>query len=448
VQNKIEVSQIIDQRGLSGLQITVMVMSALVVLLDGYHIQSMSVVVGVLASQWSVESKSFGMVMASALAGIAVGGAFLGPLGDRWGRCIVMVVSMVVVGASSICTGFAANMEQLLVWRFLTGLGLGASLPNATALTSEYVPTKRRAALVTLMYAGVPIGAFTAAFVVDPINASLGWQGIFTIGGALAIGVAVLLGVVAPESVRLLLVRKPNDPRIPKILARLAPEVDPRNVYAQQPTIKRQSMIELLREKYRRGTLLLWLVFFFNLFVLYLLVNWLPTLLHEQGWSTAQANRGAGIIQAGGVVGGILLSLCVDRGKTVAGMASAYLLTAIAFGLFMVLPSNGPSWWLLLVVVGGGISGCQFALNALAAGFYPPIIRATGVGWAFSIGRIGAILSPIVGGWIMKMKVPPISVLGMLVIPVLVCVVGVLMFRNIFNPASAAPPKTAGSGAD
>jgi MFS transporter, AAHS family, 4-hydroxybenzoate transporter len=448
VQNKIEVSQIIDQRGLSGLQINVMVMSALVVLLDGYHIQSMSVVVGVLASQWSVESRSFGMVMASALAGIAVGGAFLGPLGDRWGRCIVMVVSMVVVGASSICTGFAANMEQLLVWRFLTGLGLGASLPNATALTSEYVPTKRRAALVTLMYAGVPIGAFTAAFVVDPINASFGWQGIFTIGGALAVGVAVLLGVVAPESVRLLLVRKPNDPRIPKILARLAPEVDPRSVYAQQPTIKRQSMIELLREKYRRGTLLLWLVFFFNLFVLYLLVNWLPTLLHDQGWSTAQANRGAGIIQAGGVAGGILLSLCVDRGRTVAGMASAYLLTAIAFGLFMVLPSNGPSWWLLLVVVGGGISGCQFALNALAAGFYPPIIRATGVGWAFSIGRIGAILSPIVGGWIMKMKVPPISVLGMLVIPVLICVVGVLMFRNIFNPPSAAPPKTAGSGAD
>jgi AAHS family 4-hydroxybenzoate transporter-like MFS transporter len=412
-------------------------MSALVVLLDGYHIQSMSVVVQALATEWSVASTSFTLVLASALVGIALGGAFLGPLGDRWGRCTVMIACMVLIGASSIGTGFATNMEQLFIWRFLTGLGLGASLPNATALTSEYVPTRRRAALVTLMYAGVPIGAFTAAFVVDPITASYGWQGMFTIGGSLPIGVAILLAAFAPESVRLLLVRKPNDARIPKIIARLAPEIDSRSVYAEQPNVKRQSMTELLREKYRKGTLLLWLVFFLNLFVLYLLVNWLPALLSGQGWTRAQANQGAGIIQAGGVVGGILLSLCVDKGKTVPGMATAYILTGIAFGLFTVLPSSGPSWWLLLLVVGGGISGCQFALNALAAGFYPPIIRATGVGWAFSIGRIGAILSPLAGGWILQMRIATFAVLGMLVIPVLMCVAGVLMFRNIFHPAPA-----------
>jgi AAHS family 4-hydroxybenzoate transporter-like MFS transporter len=434
---KIEIGQLIDQRGLSALQITVIVLSGMVVLLDGYHIQSMSLVVPALAKQWSLKSSNFSGVLSSALVGIALGGAFLGPLGDRWGRRTVMIASMLVIGVSSIFTGFATGMMQLVIWRFLTGLGLGASMPNATALTSEYVPAKRRAALVTLMYSGVAIGAFTSGFVAPPIINTFGWRGMFTIGGALPLAICVLLAIAVPESVKLLLARRPDDARIPMILARLAPEVDPRGVYAEKQRVIRQSVIELLRGNYLRGTLLLWEVFIFNLFVLYLLVNWLPTLLTAQGWLPAQAVRGAVMIQAGGVVGGLLLSWCVDRGKTVAGMLTAYIATAIALGLFAVLPATGMSWWLLMLVVGAGISGGQFALNALAAAYYPPIIRATGVGWAFSIGRLGAILSGVAGGWILQMQIPPFAVLGMLVAPVLLCVGGVLMFRSVFDAAPA-----------
>ena len=172
---------------------------------------------------------------------------------------------------------------------------------------------------------------------------------------------------------------------------------------------------------------------FVNMFILYLLVNWLPTLLSAQGWSAFKAMRGAVTIQAGGVMGGLILSWYVDKGRTVVATITAYMLCAIAFGLFAVLPSNGISWWLLLLVVGGGISGGQFVLNALAAGYYPTIIRSTGVGWAFSIGRVGAVLSGFAGGLILEMQVAPFAVLGMLVVPVLMCVAGVLMFRNTFQ---------------
>ncbi len=436
---KIEIGQLIDQRKLSALQITVIVMSALVVWLDGYHIQSMALVVPTLSVEWSIKSSDFSLVLASALVGIAVGGAFIAPLGDRWGRRILLILSMAVVGGASIGTGFARGMTDLLIWRFLTGVGLGASIPNATTLTSDYVPAKRRAALVTLMFSGIAIGAFTSGYVASPIIDAFGWQGMFTIGGTLPLVLCVLLATTIPESIRLLVVRAPKDPRIPKILARLAPDVDPRNVYGAKQVVQRRSVIELFGETYRRGTLLLWLVFAVNMFILYVLVNWLPTLLTAQGWSASHARQGTVMIQAGGVMGGLILSWCVDKGKTVAAMLMAFTVTALAFGSFTILPSSGPSWWVLLLVVGGGISGNQFALNALAAIFYPPIIRATGVGWAYSAGRIGAIISPLAGGWILQMNVAPFAVLGMLIIPVIICMAGVAMFRNVFKTGSAAP---------
>jgi AAHS family 4-hydroxybenzoate transporter-like MFS transporter len=413
-----------------------MILSALVVWLDGYHIQSMALIVPTLSAQWSIKSSDFSLVLASALFGIAIGGAFLAPLGDRFGRRILLIASMAFHGLASIGTSFANNTMQLLIWRFLTGLALGASLTNATALTSDYLPNKRRAALVTLMISGVPIGAFTSGFVAPVIIEKFGWKGMFTIGGAFPLLLCILLAAAIPESIKLLLASRPNDPRIAKILVRLAPGTDPRTVYAKKLEIHKQSITELLNETYRKGTLLLWMVFIFNMFVLYLLVNWLPTLLTTQGWAASQASKGAVMIQAGGVVGGLILSWCVDKGKTVMAMLTAYIITAVALGLFTILPSSGPSWWVLLLVVGGGISGSQFVLNALSAIYYPPLIRATGIGWAASVGRIGAILSPIVGGWIIKMQVAPFSVLGMLVAPVAMCALGVLMFRRIFQTSS------------
>jgi MFS transporter, AAHS family, 4-hydroxybenzoate transporter len=435
VQN-IEIGELIDQRSLSPLQITVLILSTLVVWLDGYHIQSMALIVPTLSAQWSIKSADFSLVLTSALFGIAIGGAFLAPLGDRFGRRILLISSMAFLGLASIGTSFSGNTMQLIIWRFLTGLALGASLTNATALTSEYLPSKRRAALVTLMFSGVSIGAFTSGFVAPVIIEKFGWKGMFTIGGAIPLLLSVVLAAAIPESIKLLLASRPNDPGIAKIVARLAPGTDSRTVYARKVEIHKQSITELLNETYRKGTLLLWMVFVFNMFVLYMLVNWLPTLLRMQGWTASQAPKGAVMIQAGGLAGGLILSWCVYKGKTVRAMLAAYIIAAAALGLFTILPSSGPSWWVLLLMVGCGISGSQFVLNTLSAIYYPPLIRATGIGWAAGIGRIGAVLSPMIGGWVIKMQVAPPAVLGMLVVPAAVCAAGVLMFRSIFQTSS------------
>jgi MFS transporter, AAHS family, 4-hydroxybenzoate transporter len=199
----------------------------------------------------------------------------------------------------------------------------------------------------------------------------------------------------------------------------------------------RQSIAELMNETYRKGALLLWMVFIFNMLVLYLLVNWMPTLLTTQGWSASQAPKADVMIQAGGFAGGLILSWCVYKEKTVTAMLAAYGITAAALGLFSILPSSGSSWWVLLPMVGCGISGSQFVLNALSAIYYPPLIRATGIEWTAGIGRIGAALSRMIGGWIIKMHIAPFAVLGMLIVPVAICAVGVMMFESIFQPSSA-----------
>ena len=441
--SKIEIGQLIDERRLAPLQILVIVLSFLVVWLDGYHIQSMSLVVPTLAKKWSLKPTDFKVVVSAALFGILLGSAFIASAGDRLGRRKVLIISMVIVGISSIVTGYATGMTQLIIWRFLTGLGLGASIPNATALTSDYVPSKRRAALLTLMFSGVAIGAFASGYIGAPIVEHYGWKNLFTIGGVVPLFMALLLALAMPESIRLLLANKPNDPRITKILTRMAPDVEVNKVYAKKQEVQHASALELLSKTYRRGTLLLWFVFASNMFILYLLVNWLPTLLSAQGWTPAQSMRGSVMNQLGGVVGGFILSYYVDKGRTVASTITSLVLTGIAFWLFSVLPSIGPSWWILLIIVGGGISGAQFVLNALAGGFYPPVIRSTGVGWAFSVGRIGAVLSGVVGGKILEMNIAPMTLLKMLVIPVGMCIVGVLMFRNTFQPA---PAKAAAAG--
>lgn len=431
--SRIEIGQLIDERKLAPLQILVIVLSFLVVWLDGYHIQSMSLVIPTIAAEWQVKSTAFKLVNSAALIGILLGSATIASMGDRWGRRKVLIISMVIVGISSLFVGNANGMTGLVIWRFLTGLGLGASIPNATALTSDYVPGKRRAALVTLMFSGVAIGAFCSGYIAAPIVEHWGWRGIFTVGGVVPLLMGILLAVAMPESLRLLLANKPDDPRIAKILSRMAPDVDARTVYAKKPEVRRGSVLELLGKSYLKGTLLLWFVFFVNMFILYFLVLWLPVLLSTEGWSASQAQRGAVMNQAGGVLGGLILSYYVDKGKTVISTMTSYALTGIAFGLFAVLSSTGISWWVLLTVVGGGISGAQFVINALAAGFYPPVIRSTGVGWAFSVGRIGAVLSGYVGGLILDMKLANDALLGLLVIPVLMCMVGVFMFRNVFQ---------------
>jgi AAHS family 4-hydroxybenzoate transporter-like MFS transporter len=321
-------------------------------------------------------------------------------------------------------------------------MGFGASVPNATAITSEFVPTRRRAALITVMYANIALGAVLAGFAAPPIYGRLGWEAVFLVGGFGPILVSVLLWFGLPESVRFLIEKRPGDPRIAATVRQLAPEVDAaRATLAKRSGVTKQSVLALLAPEYRSRTLLLWLGLVFNLFSLFFLISWLPALLNSAGWSPANASRGGVMLQIGGIISGLTMAWFVDRGRTVPAMVTAYLVTAASLGLFLILPSESGAWWLLLLTIGAGTSGTQFAFNALSAAFYPPLIRSTGVGWAVGVGRIGAILGPAFGGFIVSAKLGTPQVLGLLVIPVVLCAICVMFLPMVWRETAERPAR-------
>jgi len=407
---------------------------AFLIFLDGYDIQTLAVSINWLAPEWHLTRPDFTFAQTSALLGYALSAALVAGYGDRWGRRPILILATAIMGIGSLGTAFSGNVDQIAFWRFLTGMGFGASVPNATAITSEFVPLRRRAKLITLMYANIALGAVVAGFAAPSIHAAFGWQAVFIVGGVGPILISILLWLGLPESVRFLMEKRPGDVRIAAILKRLAPDVDPQSVVlAKRSGVERQSVLALLAPFYRARTLLLWLGLVLNLFSLFFLISWLPTLLSSSGWTPTAASRGGVMLQIGGIISGLIMARYVDRGKTVPAMVTAYLVTAASLGLFLLLPSTSNAWWLLLLTIGAGTSGTQFAFNALSAAFYPPLIRSTGVGWAVGVGRVGAVMGPQFGGFVLAAKLATPQVLGLLVIPVLLCAVCVLFLPRVFR---------------
>lgn len=426
-----DLGRLIDERPMSRMQVLVAVLCGFAIFLDGYDIQVMALAVPSLSREWGRPPSDFGVALSAVLIGIAVGSAFLAHLGDRYGRRAAVIGATLLIGVSTACTALAASPEQFVFWRLLTGIGLGVCVPNCNAWTSEYAPLRRRSLAVVSMNAAIGLGAFSAGFIAPPLIAALGWRGLFLVGGLGPLAVGALLFVAAPESLKFLMSRRPGDPRISRILRRIAPDVEPASLFVPDAAgAASGSALRLLSPEFRMRTLLIWAMVALNLFTLYVLISWLPTLLESAGWTPDHALQGAVLIQLGGVVGGVGLSFQLDRGLTKPSLVAAWAVTAVAFGLFLVTPSTILAWGALLLVVGAGISGSQLCLNALAAAYYPPEIKATGVGWVGVIGGAGSIVAPLAGAWIISRGVAPMQVLAMLTVPVLLCAAGILLSRR------------------
>jgi AAHS family 4-hydroxybenzoate transporter-like MFS transporter len=430
-QPAIDVSRLLDERAISPVQWLVVVLSALVMLVDGYDVAVMALSVPLVARQWGITPEHFSAALSAVLLGLTVGAAFLAPLGDQVGRRTLLIAAMALVGITTTITAAAASPVQFMIWRFLTGLGLGMSIPNCNAWTAEYLPVRQRPTVLVIMNAAINAGAFCAGFVLPVIFAHWGWRGAFMVGGVLPLLLAVVILTAAPESLKFLIARRPHDPRIGGILRRVAPEVDPATPLTRPeaaPAPSRWSVAELLAPLYRRRTLVLWAVVIANLFTLYILVNWLPTLLQSAGWTQSDALHGASMMQLGGVLGGLALSVFLSRGSTVPALLVIYLVTAACLVLFRLAPPLVT--WVALVLMGAGTGGAQLALNVLSTAYYPPTIKATGMSWAGVVGNGGSFLAPVVGGWLIGRGFASMNILSMIAVPALLCALGVLFMRR------------------
>jgi AAHS family 4-hydroxybenzoate transporter-like MFS transporter len=409
-----------DGRALSALQVRVFLLCALVVLLDGYDLQAMGLAVPTLATVWHLPSPAFSIALSASLLGLGLGSALIAPLGDRLGRRPLLLAGLGIILITSLGSTTASSPWQLSGWRLAIGLGLGVCQSNASALTAEFAPLARRATIMTLMGVCVSLGAVIAGLTAPQVLAAGGWRGLFLVGAALPLlaWVGALVGL--PES--------------PAILARSARTTAPPSSPDAATAAAGGSLLALLRPPYRERTLRLWLVYGLSAMLLYFLISWLPVFLTAAGWSRAQAPRGIALLQFGGIAGSLIQAWLVDRQRTIAALVGAYSVTLVAALLFAV-PGTAPAWPVLLVLMGSGIGGVIMSIIALGAIFYPPEIRVTGFGWAGAVSRIGAVLGPPAGGWIIAAGISTRVTLGLVAVPALLCIVGTLGMRRAVTEA-------------
>jgi AAHS family 4-hydroxybenzoate transporter-like MFS transporter len=421
---QIDLERIIDRSRLGPLQWRVLVLCALVTLLDGYDLQAMASATPALAADWGVAPHSLRWVITAALIGVAVAALLLSPLGDYLGRRTLLIGSFALVAFAMLMTARAQDATELFWWRFVTGLGLGASVPNAFAITAEYVPQPRRTAIVALMACGLALGAALCGLVAPHLLDLGGWRMMFTFGGAV-MAVLCLPLLALPESLRFLVARGRDPLRIGRLVEQLdrsfrhAPEY--RYVSAERKAPGGLSVAQLFSDGRARATVLLWSVFFVNLGLLHLLASWLPTLLKLRELSMGQALRGAAMFQLGGIAGALLLAVAMRHWSPFRVLVVSYLATVGALLLLAGGTAPVPLLFALVLVTGSGIVGGQAALNALAATMYPTTARSTGVGWALGMGRMGAILAPLLGAALLGAGFSPTEIFATAILPTLVC---------------------------
>lgn len=397
----INIGRYVDDRRLSAFQVRAICLCALVIGLDGFDAQALGFVAPALSKDLHLAPGALGPVFGASLFGVMIGSLLFGALADYFGRKWLVIAGVIVFALGSLATSRAGSVPDLVVLRFLTGLGLGGVIPNAIALTGEYSPQRRRTLLIMLMFMTVSVGSAVAGSVAAKLISAYGWQGIFVIGGVVPLLLCPVLIVWLPESLSLLALDERNNGRVRSLLG----QIDPSAKFADDVrfTVVEESgkgflLPQLFANRRLVPTLLLWVMFFMNMLDIYFLNSWLPTLTHGVGLDVEAAIAVGIAFQLGGMLGTVALGLLIER----LGFHRVLFLTYVAGFVSIVTIGFAGAVLPILVpavfIAGAAVVGGQIGSNAYAARFYPTYIRGTGLGWALGMGRFGSILGVTVGG--------------------------------------------------
>jgi len=396
----LRVEQLVDEQSIGRFNIQLLIWSFLAMFADGFDLSAMPLAAPSLVSEWHLAKDVFGPVFSASLWGILAGAPLMGWCGDRLGRRFAITVGCVLIGLSTLAMLATHNLDQMFVLRVITGLGLGGLMPNTIALSSELSPKRWRATLVVLMFTGITLGSATPPLVAAYLVPLYGWRVLFVIGAAVPLVVALCLPFALPESIKFLSLRPHRRPELLHTARRLRPDLKiADDAHFETPSVTRveANPLEMFRGGLAAITPLLWVCFVMVLMSNYFLNSWMPLLLQGSGLTQKAAALVTFLYHIGGTVGGVLLSVLLDR----FGFVAVAVLLGIAVPSIVLLGAPGTSVALLAVAstLGGfGVLGGQFGNNASAGLLYPTSIRSTAVGFAFAIGRFGGIAGPMVGG--------------------------------------------------
>ncbi|CAM3590335.1 Gallate transporter [Pseudomonas reidholzensis] len=400
----VDIKAWIDSRPVGRHQWLIMGLCFLVVLFDGFDVAVMGFVAPSLIQEWGLSRAAFGPVMSAGMVGLAIGALTAGPYADRLGRKKVLLIAVTGFSVLSLACAFARNPYELGILRLLTGIALGAALPNTTTLLSEYLPERNRALFITIMFTGFNMGSGLGGFLAAWLIPAHGWHSVLLAGGIMPLLLLPLLWWLLPESARFLAARNAPAQVIAQVLNKLGGTFSAatRFVVAHAQAQHKAPLSLLFNGQFRFGTLALWATYFMGLLVTYLTMGWMPTLLRDAGLSIERAATITGLFQIGGTAGAIAVGWAMDRHNPNRVIASAYVLGGVCILLLGAISLESSLLALGVLAAGFCMSGAQTGLNAFAPSYYPTDCRATGVSWMLGIGRFGAIFGSLIGGAVLS----------------------------------------------
>jgi AAHS family 4-hydroxybenzoate transporter-like MFS transporter len=363
-----------------------------------------------LIRDWQIPGMAtLGPVFSASLVGILVGSLAFSTLADRVGRRPMLITATFFFSILTLLTGMTTSINQLLLVRFIAGVGLGGIMPNALALVGEYTPARKRVAAMLIVANGLNLGAALGGFMAAWLIPNFGWRAVFYFGGALPLAIAVLMIIMLPESLQLMVLRGHSREKIVKNLKRLNPaaKIDANTEFVVKEEKKEGVPVAHLFSGGRGVvTVLLWGVFFLNLLNLYLLASWLPTLMAALGYAPRTAVLVGTMLQAGGTIAGFAMAAITARAGLIPTLVTGFSLATICIALIGQAGASVGIMFVVVFIAGWGILGGQNGLNALAGSYYPTYLRSTGVGWCLGIGRIGGIVGPLFAGELIRRNLP------------------------------------------
>jgi MFS transporter, AAHS family, 4-hydroxybenzoate transporter len=423
----VNVTALIDERGLGSFQIGIFALCAVAALLDGIDIQSVGPTVPALAAALHAPMSAFGSIFGVAQVGFLLGALSLGPIADRVGRKWPLILAMFWFAGFMLVTPFADSLTTLFAIRFCTGLGLGGMSVNAVALMSEYAPRRARARLVSALWAAFPLGGTLAAFAASVIIPHWGWRWVFLCGGVLPLVYAFVLIAKLPESLKFLVARDADPARIGHIIARLAPEAaagGERRYRIDEEKLPGVPIKYLFTDRRAVTTFCLWGASFVSWLVIIVEGSWTPVLMNQAGYTIAAGSVILGFLNGGATLAMIGVGFLIDRWGAYRVLAWCFVLGGLGLFAIGIYPSSFALTLVVATLAGIFTGATGSGTIALAAMSYPVAMRSTGVGWSLGIGRIGAVVGPIAAGNLMAMHYAAGQILIALAVP---CVLAALL---------------------
>ena len=428
----------LNEHRFSKLQYGVFFFTFFIAFFDGYDTAVIGYIAPSLLGEWGIEKGALAPVLSAALLGLAIGAMTFGPIADRFGRKRVLILSVMIFSLGTTISAFVQNLLQLEILRFITGLGLGAAMPNAVTLMSEYCPKHKRSVIVNTMFCGFPLGAAIGGFIAAYLIPHYGWRSTLLFGGMIPFILSFFMILYLPESVRFL-IRKGSEAARYKtklILQKIDISAASENHFTLDEGMvvaDRKGLRLVLSKYYWQGSMLLWIAYFMGLVIFYGVMNWMPTLFKEAEMPGELGAIVTGLFALGGL-GAIGNGWLMDRFNGTLLITFFCALTAISVAMIGVFISM-PLGLLIAVILFAGIvmNTAQSSLPALAANFYPTEGRTTGVSMMLGVGRFGGIAGSFLVAYLIKMNLSIEEIFYILALPAVIAMLCLLLKSRLYR---------------